>query len=171
MGSTAQQVTMRNGLEKVEVFIWRVQTKRLHVKLELDKRGLDLHSVRCPNCDDDLESLEYALVSFKHVKEIWIRVLKWWDLQITNTFSLVDLIGSSCSSPIRDLELWQALKWIVLYCIWKHRNKVVFQGKPWSAPMIFNEIQSISFLWIANRAKGKDFEWLIWISKPSSYLT
>ncbi|XP_071727135.1 uncharacterized protein [Rutidosis leptorrhynchoides] len=90
-GSTAQQPTLRNKLvpKKVEVFIWRVQNKRLPVKLELDKRGLDLHSVRCPNCDDDLESLEHAHVECKHVKEIWIRTLKWWDLSTTDTCPLI----------------------------------------------------------------------------------
>ncbi|XP_071685904.1 uncharacterized protein [Rutidosis leptorrhynchoides] len=170
--SSSQQGTMRNklALKKVEVFICRTQLKRLPVKIELDKRGIDLHSVRCPVCDDDLESLDHALVSCKHAKKIWDRIHKWWNLSFSSPFFLEDLISLSrpvsCNAP----EIWQALKWIGLYCIWKNCNNLVFKGKPWSAPMIFNEIQSIYFLWMSNRVKEKCFDWLTWLSNPSLYL-
>ncbi|XP_071717917.1 uncharacterized protein [Rutidosis leptorrhynchoides] len=49
--------TMRNNLgqKKLEVLAWRVQKKRLPVREELDKRGIDLHSVRNKNDDDDVD--------------------------------------------------------------------------------------------------------------------
>ncbi|XP_071687580.1 uncharacterized protein [Rutidosis leptorrhynchoides] len=172
MGSTSQLATLHHKLipKKVEVFIWRMQHKCLPVKMELDKREIDLHSVRCPVCDDDLESLEHALVSCKYALEILDQIHKWWNIHNTGPFTLVDLISNNCPVLSTSLDVWQALKWIGLYCIWKNRNHKVFKGKPWNTPMIFNEIQSLSYLWIANRVRGKTFEWLTWISNPSSYL-
>ncbi|XP_071703962.1 uncharacterized protein [Rutidosis leptorrhynchoides] len=51
--------SLRNGLvpKKVEVFIWRARLGRLPVRFELDKRGIDLNSVRCPICDGDIETV------------------------------------------------------------------------------------------------------------------
>ncbi|XP_071688576.1 uncharacterized protein [Rutidosis leptorrhynchoides] len=156
MDSTSQLATLRNNLipKKVEVFILRTQHKRLPVKTELDKRGIDLHSVRCPVCDDDLESLEHALITCKYASEIWDRIHKWWSIRNTGPYTLVDLTSNNCPVPSSSPDVWQALKWIGLYCIWKNRNHKVFKGKPWNTPMIFNEIQSLSYLWIANRVRG-----------------
>ncbi|XP_071695695.1 uncharacterized protein [Rutidosis leptorrhynchoides] len=52
--SSSQHSTLRNNLvpKKVEIFVWRVLLRRLPVRTELDKRGIDLHSVLCPACDD-----------------------------------------------------------------------------------------------------------------------
>ncbi|XP_071726033.1 uncharacterized protein [Rutidosis leptorrhynchoides] len=56
--------TLRNHLvpKKVELFVWRAIKKRLPVRIELDKRGIDLHSVRCLVCDDDVESVDHCLI-------------------------------------------------------------------------------------------------------------
>ncbi|XP_071719194.1 uncharacterized protein [Rutidosis leptorrhynchoides] len=40
--------------EKIGVFIWRALRNMLPVRKELDKRGIDLDSVRCPICDNDI---------------------------------------------------------------------------------------------------------------------
>lgn len=37
---------------KVNVFAWRARKKRLPVSTEFDKRGIDLHSVLCPCCEE-----------------------------------------------------------------------------------------------------------------------
>ncbi|GKA10771.1 reverse transcriptase domain, reverse transcriptase zinc-binding domain protein [Tanacetum coccineum] len=48
------QETLWNKLvpKKVNIFIWRALRGRLSVRLELDKRGVDLDSVLCPSCDN-----------------------------------------------------------------------------------------------------------------------
>ncbi|XP_071713260.1 uncharacterized protein [Rutidosis leptorrhynchoides] len=58
--------TMRNNLipKKLEIFIWRANLKRLPVLTELDKRGIDVDSVCCPLCDDDIEYVEHSLISY-----------------------------------------------------------------------------------------------------------
>lgn len=65
--NNSMEETKRNKLIplKVEIFAWRAAMKRLPVREELDKRGLDLHSIRCPCCDDGVESVDHCLVLCK----------------------------------------------------------------------------------------------------------
>ncbi|XP_071738832.1 uncharacterized protein [Rutidosis leptorrhynchoides] len=68
--------TLRNKLvpKKVEVFVWRARKLRLPVLMELDKRGIDLHSVRCPLCDDDVETFNHSLILCINAFEVWCKV-------------------------------------------------------------------------------------------------
>ncbi|XP_071713025.1 uncharacterized protein [Rutidosis leptorrhynchoides] len=65
--------TLRNNLipQKVGIFIWRVLKGRIPVRMELDKRGVDLESILCPLCNDVSEFVEHAIFSCKCVLEIW----------------------------------------------------------------------------------------------------
>ncbi|XP_071705014.1 uncharacterized protein [Rutidosis leptorrhynchoides] len=78
--NNASVVSMKNTLvpKKVEVFIWRAKRVRLPVLSELDKRGIDLHSVLCPLCDKDVETVDHSILSCSHVWVIWERVREWW---------------------------------------------------------------------------------------------
>ncbi|XP_071705025.1 uncharacterized protein [Rutidosis leptorrhynchoides] len=173
--SFSSQGTLRNNLvpKKLEIFVWRATKKRLPVRVELDKRGIDLHSVRCPLCDDDLESLEHSLIFCKHAIEVWNRVYRWWGLGNFSNFSLHEILKGNASVPLSCLgkKLWQAVEWVCVYFIWKNRNNMVFRGKMWNAPVALNEIQLRSFEWISHRLKGKRIDWLTWLSNPQSYLS
>ncbi|XP_071738700.1 uncharacterized protein [Rutidosis leptorrhynchoides] len=98
--------------KKVEVFVWRARRNRLPVLSELDKRGIDLHSVLCPLCDDEVETVNHALLSCKKVREIWEKVFMWWDI-VYNQQSLEDILGESphlqCSED--GAKIWQAMIW------------------------------------------------------------
>ncbi|XP_071713444.1 uncharacterized protein [Rutidosis leptorrhynchoides] len=85
--------TLINGMVplKVEIFIWRARRHRILVRVELYKRGIDLSSIRCPICDDELEDVNHALFNCKFSKEIWLRVLKWWKFNQAVTPSSVDI--------------------------------------------------------------------------------
>ncbi|XP_071689850.1 uncharacterized protein [Rutidosis leptorrhynchoides] len=168
------EVTIRNALvpNKVEIFVWRTLKKRLPVRTELDKKGIDLDSVRCPLCEDDIETMEHSFVFCSHAQEVWNRVYRWWNLGNYAPYSINEMlrdfpsqVGSATGSRI-----WQAVVWVSAYLIWKNRNNMVFRGKRWNAPVALNEIQVLSFDWISGRAKGVNIDWNDWISNPSIYL-
>ncbi|XP_071688561.1 uncharacterized protein [Rutidosis leptorrhynchoides] len=125
---STNQKTFRNNLvpKKVEIFIWRALKGRLPVKVELDKRGIDLHSVRCPLCDDNLESVEHALISCKCVEDIWSRVYKWWNAGSFVPSNIMNVLGDDKPSTSTKFggNLWQATRWISAYLIWKNRNNL-----------------------------------------------
>ncbi|XP_071739493.1 uncharacterized protein [Rutidosis leptorrhynchoides] len=147
--------------------------KRLPVKLELDRRGIDLHSVRCPLCDDDLESVDHSIIFCEHALDVWDRVFNWWNMGNFSNFSLLEIFNGKGNNVMSSFgrKVWQALLWIAAYLIWKNSNNMVFQGKSWNGPVALNEVQIKSFEWISYRSRGRSFDWLTWLSNPSSYLT
>nr|GFC62721.1 reverse transcriptase domain, reverse transcriptase zinc-binding domain protein [Tanacetum cinerariifolium] len=41
---------------KINIHSWRLSNNRLPTRINLDAQGIDLHSVRCPICDEDMET-------------------------------------------------------------------------------------------------------------------
>ncbi|PWA61396.1 reverse transcriptase domain, Zinc finger, CCHC-type [Artemisia annua] len=60
----AVETTRWNNLVPIKVNIssWRIANKRIPTRINLDNQGIDLNSLRCPLCDDDLETKEHILV-------------------------------------------------------------------------------------------------------------
>ncbi|XP_071688814.1 uncharacterized protein [Rutidosis leptorrhynchoides] len=168
--------SLRNNLvpKKVEVFVWRALLKRIPVRVELDKRGIDLHSVRCPVCNDDMESVDHFLYRCKFTVDIWTRIFKWWNFEnLSNLNGSNYLRGiSSRSMSSFGKYLWQAVEWACVYLLWKNRNATVFNNKISIAPVLLNDIQIKSFEWISGPLKGKDtsIDWLNWLSNPHVFL-
>ncbi|XP_071700204.1 uncharacterized protein [Rutidosis leptorrhynchoides] len=174
---TAQNNTLRNNLvpKKIEIFVWRALKKRLPVRLELDKRGIDLHSVRCPLCDDDLESVDHSLIFCKNAFDVWERVFKWWNLGNFLLLSLHEIFegNANLNNTLSGFgkKIWQASMWCCAYLIWKNQNNMVFQNKCWNAPLALNEIQVKSFEWVATRSARTKIDWHTWLSNPSFYFS
>ncbi|XP_071727171.1 uncharacterized protein [Rutidosis leptorrhynchoides] len=165
--------TLRNKLvpKKVEVFVWRARKLRLPVLVELDKRGVDLHSVRCPLCDDDIESVNHSLISCRHASEVWCKVFDWWGRGGVPFVNIGDLfLDSGQTNSFVGKSIWQAVVWTCSYLIWKNRNQKVFSNKSWNVPMAINEIQVKSFEWIAKRCKNKIIDWHNWLHNPQTFI-
>ncbi|XP_071718176.1 uncharacterized protein [Rutidosis leptorrhynchoides] len=148
----------------VEVFIWRARKKRLPVLIELDNRGIDLHSTRCPICDDDVESVDHSLFQCKLAHDIWFKVRDWWGVS-GNAINIDESFRGKSNHRISELgmKIWQAVQWKCGYLIWKDRNQKVFKNKCWNPPVALDEIQIKSFEWIARRCKTKAFDWHTWL--------
>ncbi|GJX15428.1 putative RNA-directed DNA polymerase, eukaryota, reverse transcriptase zinc-binding domain protein [Tanacetum coccineum] len=48
--------------KKINVFVCRALRGRLHVRVELDKKGIDIPNILCPICDETVETTDHALV-------------------------------------------------------------------------------------------------------------
>ncbi|XP_071694748.1 uncharacterized protein [Rutidosis leptorrhynchoides] len=159
--------------QRVFIFAWRVIQLKILVRSELDKKGLDLHTVLCPLCDHHIETIEHALINCPNVSSIWTQLLDWWN---QNNATISDINGAFISDQgfshnSVGSSLWQATKWIACYIIWKHRNLKVFSNKMWNPAMLLSEIQSQSFSWISNRSRKKNpIEWNQWLLNPSYYV-
>ncbi|XP_071740119.1 uncharacterized protein [Rutidosis leptorrhynchoides] len=144
---------------------------RLPTLLELDKRGIDLNSVRCPICDNDIESLDHSLLTCKLAKDIWEKIFEWWKMGSVSHQGPRELLRGETGKPTSDIgkTIWQGVIWTCGYLIWKNRNEKIFKNKCWSVPVAVNEIQVKSFEWIAKRCKLKNIEWHNWLHNPSLY--
>ncbi|XP_071688716.1 uncharacterized protein [Rutidosis leptorrhynchoides] len=104
---------------KVEIFVWRARLQRILVCLELDKRRFDLDIVRCPLCDDDLESVEHILVKCICSKSLWDAFFPWWGFN-NDAFNNMEDIFKDDQQNINSFSgrrIWQSLKWVCAYNI------------------------------------------------------
>ena len=68
--------------------------------INLDHRGVDLDSVRCPMCDEDVETEDHVFVSCKIAVDTWKEVAKWWKIPYDSSFDLHDVIHMADNSII-----------------------------------------------------------------------
>ncbi|XP_071712393.1 uncharacterized protein [Rutidosis leptorrhynchoides] len=118
--SASNVATQRNNFApiKVGVFLWRARRNRLPVLVELDKRGIDLHSVLCPLCDKVVETVNHALFSCDKVREVWVKVLNWWGID-SSQHDIDNMLSGNLPLQCSKVgeNIWQAMVWISTYLI------------------------------------------------------
>ncbi|GJR02955.1 RNA-directed DNA polymerase, eukaryota, reverse transcriptase zinc-binding domain protein [Tanacetum coccineum] len=165
------QETISNKLvpKKVNIFVWRALKGRLSVRVELDRRGIDLDLVLCPSCNNMVESCAHSLVTCDLAMSVWEKVFSWWKVGIVNAFSIDEFFSSlgNVNVPGTLARVWQAVIWTSRYLIWKERNARVFDNKISSTNKIMQDIQLKSFEWIVRRSKKyKEIDWQQWMYDP-----
>ncbi|XP_071695901.1 uncharacterized protein [Rutidosis leptorrhynchoides] len=173
-GSSATETIRNNSIpQKVAIFIWRAKLNRLPVRSELGKRGIDLDSVLCPICGNEIETVEHSLIKCKKVTEFWIFFfLIWWNVPVCNLNALDPLANDGIFTSFTKYgkSIWEAVKWVGCYVLWKSRNNKVFNRKEWSISSIISEVQTTTFGWIAKRSKKFFLDWHQWIINPEFYV-
>ncbi|GKD26040.1 RNA-directed DNA polymerase, eukaryota, reverse transcriptase zinc-binding domain protein, partial [Tanacetum coccineum] len=155
--------------KKVNIFAWMALKGRLPVRVELDKRGIDLDSVLCPCCNDIVETCAHCLVTCDLAMSVWVKVFNSWRVGSVNAFSIDELFSSngSVNVPTFLARVWQAVIWTSGYFIWKERNARVFGKKVSSTNKIVQDIQLKSYEWIMRRSnKYKELDWQQWLWDP-----
>nr|GEV90189.1 reverse transcriptase domain, reverse transcriptase zinc-binding domain protein [Tanacetum cinerariifolium] len=152
----------------VNIFVWRALKRRLHVREELDKRGVDLDTILYPCCNSVVESCEHSLIMCSMAMGVWEKVHCWWKLGRIKAFSIRDMfsLNGGVNLPNRSRLICQTVLWSSGYFIWKERNSRVFKAKVSSVNKNFQEIQLKSFDWITRRSKKKDIDWPMWLQDP-----
>ena len=153
---------------KINISTWRIQHKRLPTRSNLDRRGIDLHSTRCPVCDNDIETEEHLFVSCNIAKETWSKVLYWWNMHNNPIVSLPDAVNLAdrVSLPTNHYIHFDVVVQTTLWVLWKFRNEMCFSIKQPSKDLIFNDIKLASFNWISCRYKKSSLNWIGWFNNP-----
>nr|GEW65496.1 RNA-directed DNA polymerase, eukaryota, reverse transcriptase zinc-binding domain protein [Tanacetum cinerariifolium] len=63
---------------KLNILTWRISLDRIPTRSNLDSRGIDLDSILCPVCNDEIKTSQHLLIDCSIVKSFWILVSKWW---------------------------------------------------------------------------------------------
>ncbi|XP_071705241.1 uncharacterized protein [Rutidosis leptorrhynchoides] len=139
----------------------RARRRRIPVLEELVKRGIDLHTVRCPLCDGGVESVEHSLALCPKVHEIWTKVYNWWGFGNVTNLGISEIFCGNANKTMLEVgaKIWQAVEWICGYLLWKNRNLKIFKNKYWTPAVALSEIQIVSYDWVAKRCKSKIIDW------------
>ncbi|GKE58251.1 RNA-directed DNA polymerase, eukaryota, reverse transcriptase zinc-binding domain protein, partial [Tanacetum coccineum] len=100
--------------KKINVFVWSALRGRLPVRVELDRKCIDIPNILCPMCDETVETIDHALVLCNKSMRIWLKFFEWWDYGFADSFTTTDMLrhegGNLVSSNIK--VLWEAVMWI-----------------------------------------------------------
>ncbi|GKC64612.1 reverse transcriptase domain, reverse transcriptase zinc-binding domain protein [Tanacetum coccineum] len=96
-GESGGHETLLNNLvlKKVNIFVSRAFKGRLLVRVELDRRDIDLDSVLCPCCNDIVATWTHSLVTCDLAMSVWDKVFNWWKVGMVNSFTIVELFSYS----------------------------------------------------------------------------
>ena len=131
--------------------------------------GMDLHTILCPKCESQCETVEHRLLFCEKVMKVWENIFQWWGLRLNDSFTINDIIlhtGNSNMSKDSKM-LWSSVVWVTAYMVWKDRNNKVFKGKSENIEKLVQEIQVRSFEWINRRSKKGEFSWDQWLHSPN----
>ncbi|GJS06817.1 RNA-directed DNA polymerase, eukaryota, reverse transcriptase zinc-binding domain protein [Tanacetum coccineum] len=107
------QGTLCNKLvpKKVNIFVWRALKGRLLVRVELDRRGIDLDSVLCPSCNNSVETCAHCLTTCGLALSVWEKIFNWWKVGDVNVFSIDVFFSSNVNVNVPTLlsRVWQAI--------------------------------------------------------------
>nr|GEV58519.1 RNA-directed DNA polymerase, eukaryota, reverse transcriptase zinc-binding domain protein [Tanacetum cinerariifolium] len=129
---------------KVNIFVWRLMLNTLPVRVNLDRRGIDVDSVLCPKCQADVETINYIFFSYYMALELWAKLARWWDLYIpicANYFEWIKWLDS--------LQLLNKVKAVLegvggtlMWSIWSFRNCLHFFNSPPRKAVLWDSIVS-----------------------------
>ncbi|GJT19944.1 RNA-directed DNA polymerase, eukaryota, reverse transcriptase zinc-binding domain protein [Tanacetum coccineum] len=120
----------------------------------LKVKGVDLDFVRCPLCDDGIETEDHIFVHCKIAKQLWSDVLKWWRIRNVSFLSLQDLIHLADHTPLGEkfTKFFDVVVQTTIWSIWRYRNNIILSAKKPSKDLIVNDIKMYSFNWIVIRS-------------------
>ena len=158
---------------KVNVFTWKTANQRLPTRSNLDFRGIDLHSVLCPLCDEVTETEEHIFVSCSIAKETWKGLLDWWNIHTSTITCLTDAINLADIIPLpaATTKFFDAVVQATLWTLWRFRNDMIFASKRPNKRLILDNIKLSSFTWCSSRQKKVPIKWIDWICNPCNAIS
>ncbi|GJY05409.1 RNA-directed DNA polymerase, eukaryota [Tanacetum coccineum] len=132
---------------KVNILTCRIVNLRLPTRVNLDYRGIDLDSIRCPICDAAIETENHLFTECDLSKSTWNRVLEWWGIQNINITNINDIMSLAyrVHLPASTVKIFDSVVQTTMWVLWRFRNEATFAIKRPNKDLIINDIMSLSF--------------------------
>ena len=154
---------------KVNVLVWKLMNNFLPTRFNISRKGIVLDSIICPNCDVGVETVGHLFFSCSMAREINYLIGRWWSVPVVD-FDCFDewvewIVSLHLSKQVKLMleDVFYSAWWM----IWWFRNSTIFKDKVPKKAILFDELQSKSFLWCRYRGKNR-FSWIDWLSHPNS---
>ncbi|KAK9991108.1 hypothetical protein SO802_026093 [Lithocarpus litseifolius] len=128
-GFQGQWIWKLDMLPKIVNFIWLIMHNNVPVRDVLASRGINCERL-CPLCRDHIESISHLLRDCDYARNFWHKVRV--PASLVNSFNsdFYDWLKINCQSKENHYSLspWSYTFPFALWCLWKHRNRVVFEN-------------------------------------------
>ena len=96
----------------------------------MGKRGIDVHSLLCPLCDQEVDDINHVLFSCSKVEILWVKCFDWWDLAIPSSVQSVKdlsaLLPNNCGNKW-VVQAFHGVRLVTLWTIWKWSSLLSFR--------------------------------------------
>ncbi|GKB32380.1 RNA-directed DNA polymerase, eukaryota, reverse transcriptase zinc-binding domain protein [Tanacetum coccineum] len=152
---------------KVNILAWKIRCDGLPTRINLSRRGIDIHAISCPICDCGVESSEHLFFSCKTIQEIGKKVVRWWNINYVevNSYEEWKTWLTSCRMASKLKQIFEGVWYSLWWHVWNYRNKLFFDAKTPLKLTIFDNVIFSSFHWCKARCKAS-FDWIEWLKNP-----
>ncbi|GJV89233.1 glycine dehydrogenase A, mitochondrial [Tanacetum coccineum] len=133
---------------KVNVHAWKVKIDSLPTRFNISRRGMDIESITCSICDNEVESSSHLFFKCNMVRDIIRKITRWWDITYIDADSYEDwlnwLVNLRLSSNYK--QALEGVFYVMWWHVWQYRNKYIFKAVSSPKAMIFEDIVYVTFL-------------------------
>ncbi|GKE24074.1 RNA-directed DNA polymerase, eukaryota, reverse transcriptase zinc-binding domain protein, partial [Tanacetum coccineum] len=152
---------------KFNVLAWKIKMDALPTRLNISRRGIDIHHISCPVCDSGVESLDHLFFICCLSRQIGRKIALWWNVSYVEVESYEEwkswLVSLRLASKLK--RMLEGIFYVLWWNIWSFRNKLLFEDKAPLKATIFDNLVSSSFYWCRFRS-NISFSWDEWLKTP-----
>nr|GEU42787.1 RNA-directed DNA polymerase, eukaryota, reverse transcriptase zinc-binding domain protein [Tanacetum cinerariifolium] len=129
---------------KVNTLAWKVMTNSFLTRFNISRRGIDIDSIFCVNCDMGVETTNHLLFSCDMAKQSTRLISRWWDVPDLDIISYASLKTwmDNISMPAKNKIMLEGVFYVMWWLLWNFRNKKIFAVKAPSKAMFFDDVIS-----------------------------
>ncbi|KAM0878408.1 hypothetical protein ACQ4PT_034897 [Festuca glaucescens] len=144
----ALQIWRSRAPPNCRVFLWLATRNRCWIADRLSRCGLP-HPAACPFCDQVGKSLDHLMMGCVLTREVWATCLRSWGKlhwMLQPDTMLVCWLQEKRGGPGEDQDFWIGVT-LICWCLWRHRNDIVFEGVAPSKVAVISRISDEAELW------------------------
>ncbi|KAL4589976.1 hypothetical protein LXL04_002889 [Taraxacum kok-saghyz] len=145
-----------------------VPRKHLPTRELLTLRGIFIHTVACPMCGLEDETLMHVFGRCEVVEVLWRRVFSWMGISpmlVGNPHSMFEWVDNSSVNGNKK-KVMETIVYAVYWYVWRYRNDVVHESEQIRKSELFDFIREVSYVWFFNRQKKVGANWINWLEDP-----
>ena len=77
---------------KINILLWQILNDRIPTRLNLRDKGIDLHSVLCPVCEEVGESTAHLFLACMDSLVLWHKIALWWGVNPPDLASINSML-------------------------------------------------------------------------------
>jgi hypothetical protein len=155
---------------KAAALAWRALLDRLPTRMNLFKRRIimQVEECLCVFCGEELETAAHLFLYCPRITQLWDRIFAWLGLGFSLPHSLLSMLNFVAStSGGKQLRHGLVMIWnSVLWSIWRHRNKVIFDTVAVDTSGLVEEVKINSWKWWIGRSQAPSCLFYEWTMEP-----
>ncbi|GJT47412.1 RNA-directed DNA polymerase, eukaryota, reverse transcriptase zinc-binding domain protein [Tanacetum coccineum] len=116
---------------KVNIHAWKVMADSLPTRFNISRRGIDIDSLVCVNCDRGVETSRHLFFEYCMAKQVTQLINRWWnvsDMEI-DSYEWWKTWSVNIRMPSRNKKMLEGVYYVMWWLIWSFRNKKIFEDK------------------------------------------